>query len=68
MMVNVSGKAKDINKNLLEKNSSCLEKGKILKEITTVLNERKDRKKVAQHTRKNYIVTYVKKDQFVFSN
>lgn len=31
-MVDVSGKAKDINKNLLENNSSSLEKGKILKE------------------------------------
>lgn len=43
MMFDVSGKAKDISKNLLENNSSCLEKGKILKEITTVLNELKDR-------------------------
>ena len=48
MIVDVMGKEKDINENLLENsNSSSVEKRKIFKEITTVVNELKDRKKAA---------------------
>ena len=42
------GEEKDINENLLDNsNSSSVEKHKIFKEITTVVNELKDRKKTS---------------------
>lgn len=48
MIVDVMGEEKDINENLLDNsNSSSVEKHKIFKEITTVVNELKDRKKTA---------------------
>lgn len=48
MIVDVMGEEKDINENLLDNsNSSSVEKHKIFKEITTVVNELKDRTKTA---------------------
>ena len=48
MIADVMGKENVINENLLESsNSSSVEKRKIFKEITAVVNELKDRKKAA---------------------
>ena len=63
MTVDLLSKDKEIGGNLLESsNSSCLEKGTNFKEITTVVNELKDRKKTAY---KEYIYDYLCKERSI---
>ena len=65
IIVNTLSKDKAIIKNLFENNnSSCLEKGTIFNEITTVVTELRIQKR--QHIKKMYIITYAKKGQFCY--